>query len=70
MVVQCRVCGALESECEACQWARENVLPTEEEEKLEPYYERKMKKIYRAYNEITHQFYKYTREYELPDYEA
>lgn len=69
-MIQCKICKALPEECSKCKYALEAYLPTEEEEKLEPYYERKMKKIYRAYNEITHQFYKDTREYELPDYEA
>lgn len=68
MVVQCRVCGALESECEACQWARENVLPTEEEKEVSQYERKKMTKLYKEYNDILHEFYKADRECDLPDY--
>lgn len=68
MVVQCRVCGALESECEACQWARENVLPTEEEKEVSQYERKKMIRIYKEYNDILHEFYKAGRECDLPDY--
>lgn len=68
MVVQCRVCGALESECEACQWARENVLPTEEEKEVSQYERKKMIRIYKEYNDILREFYKADRECDLPDY--
>lgn len=68
MVVQCRVCGVLESECEVCQWARENVLPTEEEKEVSQYERKKMIRIYKEYNDILHEFYKADRECDLPDY--
>lgn len=63
----CKTCEAQPIDCATCKYALDAYLPTEEEEGLEPYYEYKMKKIYNAYNQITHEAYKDARTHELPD---